>query len=186
LGKTNNGQSLGRRFLKWVQIVDGNILSFFERKTNWQVLQPFMKFLSHPPYLREIMVALVVLLLCLGSTQSRWRLLYLMLVILCADQTCNIVKALVKRVRPDGMRNIKGSIWRKLGYYSFPSSHAANTFAAAVLISHWWLYMAIPLYFLAFLISFSRIYLKNHYPSDILAGGFIGLLYGFAVVKVFF
>jgi undecaprenyl-diphosphatase len=169
-----------------IQRIDEAILHYFNRQKNRQNIRTVMKLLSHPPYWRAIVIIMVSLLLLFGSTQSRWRVGYFLFMILFSDQTCNIIKAIVKRVRPDGLRNTEGSIWRKLGYYSFPSSHAANTFAAAMLLSVWWPFMTIPLYFSALLISFSRIYLNNHYPSDVFAGGLIGLTYGLLVRKVFF
>jgi undecaprenyl-diphosphatase len=57
---------------------------------------------------------------------------------------------------------------------SFPSGHASNNFAVAVVIAVFyrrrgWLYF-IP----ATLISYSRIYVGSHYPSDILVAMIVG------------
>jgi undecaprenyl-diphosphatase len=65
--------------------------------------------------------------------------------------------------------------------YSFPSGHAAASFVAAYLLSkkdkkRAWVY-----YVVALLISFSRIYLGKHYPSDVLAGALIGTLIGWGI-----
>ncbi|MFC1851721.1 phosphatase PAP2 family protein [candidate division CSSED10-310 bacterium] len=60
--------------------------------------------------------------------------------------------------------------------YSFPSSHAANTFAVATL---WYTYLKGPywlLFFLAAAISYSRIYLGVHYPLDVIGGALLGIL----------
>jgi len=60
--------------------------------------------------------------------------------------------------------------------FSFPSTHAATAFAAAVVLTFFdkkrrWFY-----YLVAILISFSRIYLQCHYFFDVIGGGIIGYL----------
>jgi undecaprenyl-diphosphatase len=60
--------------------------------------------------------------------------------------------------------------------YSFPSGHASIAFATATSISisypKW--YVIAPSYAFAGLVSYSRLYLGVHYPSDILGGAILG------------
>jgi undecaprenyl-diphosphatase len=58
--------------------------------------------------------------------------------------------------------------------FSFPSGHAAAGFAGAVLLGMFLPRWAPLFYLFAVAVSFSRIYLGVHYPSDVLMGAFAG------------
>ncbi len=59
---------------------------------------------------------------------------------------------------------------------SFPSNHAANIFGAAFFLSYAyrsWTYLFIPV---AVVVGYSRVYVGEHYPFDVLGGVFLGAL----------
>jgi undecaprenyl-diphosphatase len=61
---------------------------------------------------------------------------------------------------------------------SFPSAHAANSFAMATVAS-WGYRKLAPLFFLvAAIVAYSRIYVGLHYPLDALGGAALGILLG--------
>ncbi len=67
-------------------------------------------------------------------------------------------------------------------FRSMPSSHAANWFAATMIL---FIYYRRSVWFMlpgAILVSFSRIYNGVHYPSDVLAGAILGAGYAAASV----
>ena len=90
-----------------------------------------------------------------------------------------ILKHLVNRIRPyeliEGLQILVG----KPGDASFPSGHTGTSLAAS-----WAIFRSspkkygIPLVVLALLISFSRLYVGVHFPTDVLAGLVTGLLSG--------
>jgi membrane-associated phospholipid phosphatase len=69
------------------------------------------------------------------------------------------IKWCVGRTRPDGDTNRRNS--------SFPSSHAANAFAVAAVITRRWRRAAIPAWLAALTVALSRLYLDRHWLSDV-------------------
>ncbi len=64
--------------------------------------------------------------------------------------------------------------------YCFPSGHTAVTFCAAAVLVAFYGAKGAPAAVLAFLIGLSRVYLAEHYVSDVAAGMAIGTLCGVA------
>jgi undecaprenyl-diphosphatase len=61
------------------------------------------------------------------------------------------------------------------GNPSFPSGHAATSFACAATLAWLTPLSPIALYALATLIAFSRVYVGVHYPLDVIGGAALGL-----------
>lgn len=68
--------------------------------------------------------------------------------------------------------------------FSFPSGHTMASFAAACALLLLDRRLGIPALVLAAVIGFSRLYLFVHFPTDVLAGALLGLLFGAAAVRV--
>lgn len=93
-----------------------------------------------------------------------------------------VIKRLVGRMRPSKEIDQENLLIKKPITYSFPSGHTSSSFAAAVTISlNFPLTFAILAFALAGAIAFSRLYLRVHYPSDILAGAVLGVICSLAV-----
>jgi undecaprenyl-diphosphatase len=68
-------------------------------------------------------------------------------------------------------------IGKKPGTWSFPSGHAAGAFGGAWLLNRMFPKWTPVTYLIASLVAFSRIYLGDHYPGDVVSGSLIGLLF---------
>jgi membrane-associated phospholipid phosphatase len=92
---------------------------------------------------------------------------------LCANY---VVKRVVVRERPQiaGLEPF-GRVPRS---HSFPSAHAATSFAGAVRIGALVPAARVPLLVAAALMAFTRPYLGVHYPSDVVAGAAAGTFVG--------
>jgi undecaprenyl-diphosphatase len=114
------------------------------------------------------------------------------LVILLTDQLCaSVIRPLVARLRPSNPDNPFSEYVQvvnnyRAGRYTFPSCHAANTFAIATFLSRAfsrrWFTWAIFIW--AFVVSCSRLYLGVHYPSDLIVGGIIGSAIAYMIYEI--
>ncbi|MDO4510775.1 MAG: phosphatase PAP2 family protein [Bacteroidales bacterium] len=136
---------------------------------------------------------IVIVLLALLARHRQWRnmitlLLAIALVVVLADRVSSgIIKPLVERLRPTHNPELQGMVHivndYRGGLYGFVSSHAANLFGIATLISMvmknrgtW-----IAMLSWAAIVSYSRIYLGVHYPGDIVGGIAVGMAAAVAV-----
>lgn len=117
-----------------------------------------------------------------------WVILGVVVLITCSDQiSAHVFKPIFHRLRPCYDPLIEDLVYLPIGrkpggHYGFISSHAANTFALATFIfmtmkKHYrkigWL-----MFSWASIVSYSRIYLGVHFPSDIICGAALGMILG--------
>ena len=101
--------------------------------------------------------------------------LYVVLGTLLADLLSLLVRFAVGRDRPPIDYPRPAPLVRLPDNPSFPSGHAATSFAAAALLSWLTPLPKVPLFVLAGLIAFSRVYVGVHYPLDAIGGALLGL-----------
>jgi undecaprenyl-diphosphatase len=135
-----------------------------------------------------LVLALVWVLMHQNRRHVLLVLAMLVLAFLLADQVSSgLIKHLVERLRPTHEPSLGDAVHIVNGYrggmYGFVSSHAANSFAAAMFISLLMRHrmVTISLFTWAALQCYSRVYLGVHYPGDILGGLAVGLLAGWLV-----
>ena len=106
-----------------------------------------------------------------------------LLTILVADTTNFALKQVFDRERPNIRYAEPEPLLHPPSSHSFPSGHAATSFAAATVLSAAAPRLRIPLYVLAALIAWSRVYVGVHYPVDVLVGATYGLVLGALFVR---
>ena len=95
-----------------------------------------------------------------------------------------IVKRAVARVRPSKSILQEDLLIKKPKSYSFPSGHTSSSVAAACTIAFCCGPISILAFIFAFFMALSRLYLRVHYLSDVLAGAVLGVICSF-IVNVF-
>ncbi len=137
-------------------------------------------------FVRPILVLGILLMAWRGGKYGRVTALLAILTIVLSDQiSSHVVKPWVDRLRP-----CKSLEWVHLlvncsSGKSFPSSHATNSFAQAILWSYRHTGLARYIYPLASVIALSRVFVGVHYPLDILAGAILGGVCGCAILVIY-
>ena len=154
-------------------------------------LDSLMLMVSHKFFWLPLYIALVLWLVWKEKWQTVYLLVAIALVVTVADRfTSGFMKPFFERPRPCHDPEI-GHLVRIVGgcggKYGFASSHAANVFGVAAFF--WTLYgrhyKAMALLFpWAVLVSYSRVYLGVHYPTDITIGALVGILCGWAICSL--
>ena len=101
--------------------------------------------------------------------------LYVLLGALVADGLSFVLRYAIGRDRPPLDYPDPVPLVRLPDNPSFPSGHAAASFACAALLAWLTPLPKIPLFVLAGLIAFSRVYVGVHYPLDAIGGALLGL-----------
>lgn len=151
-------------------------------QTEW--LNYLMKYISALAAHGEISIACCVVLLIFKKTR---RCGFALAVALVLDfVVVNVVlKNVIGRERPWTHEELSWApdFYNRYGIelatdYCFPSGHTAVTFCAAAVLLIYYRAKAIPAVFVALLIGLSRIYLCEHFVTDVAAGMVIGSLCG--------
>jgi undecaprenyl-diphosphatase len=130
-------------------------------------------------------ILILALLAVYGGSKGRIAALTIGLAVGASDQiTSGLIKHLVMRTRPCFELSGVRLLIEQSRSWSFPSSHAANSAAAAWILSRYYRRWSAAFWTLAGAVAFSRIYVGVHYPFDAAAGFLIGIGCGAAVLAV--
>jgi len=159
----------------------------------------------HSPFWDKVMfwisgdtswIFLYIIMLIGLAVKYRWKMIFIViaisLTITASDQfSVHFFKEVFERLRP--CHNLEISELVHLvnnhcgGKFGFVSSHAANTFALAMLTSGLFRnkYFTWFIFIWAAIVSYSRIYLGVHYPGDIIGGALLGVFIGWLMLFLF-
>lgn len=117
-------------------------------------------------------------------------IIFVAFLILLCDQTCNLFKNSIQRLRPcnDPEINTIIRIVKTSSSFSFFSGHATNSMASTVfvfLLFKKYYKNGIYLFLFPLIFAYSRIYLGLHFPTDILTGYLVGATFGLLFHEIF-
>ena len=144
------------------------------------VLDPVFQGLSYIGIAGLVWIALSIVLAVVLRRPALFPLVTI--AVLCADALALLLKKAFDVERPSLRYAEPDPLVRTPTDLSFPSGHAATSFAAAALLAMAAPRLAVPLYALATAIAFSRVYVGVHYPLDILVGALLGTGVGLLLV----
>ncbi len=147
------------------------------------LLDPLFEALSYAGSFGFVWLAIAVAIS--GFSWSRpWLWTRIGAAILVSESVSGALKVWVERERPPLADPTPEPLVDLPATFSFPSGHASVSFACATTLALAVPRLAIPLYLLAALISFSRVYVGVHYPLDVLVGAVLGVAVAIALRKL--
>ncbi len=134
-----------------------------------------------------ILGAIFVAMLIWGGRKGRLAAIMLIVAIALTDQiTCSLMKPIFGRIRPCnvfGADEFRLLVDRSVAF-SFPSAHAANSFAMATVASWRYRKFALLFYVIAAAVAHSRVYVGVHYPLDVIVGAAVGIALGWTTIII--
>ena len=166
--------------------LDMRLFIFLNQTIANVVLDVIMPFLTNLDNWRIPIGLTWLLLMWKGGKKGRVAALLLIPVLTMSDYTSSsILKPLFGRIRPcHVMENVRLLVNCGSGL-AFPSSHATNISAVAVLFSFFYRRGMPAFLFIAFMVGLSRIYVGVHYPADVLFGFMVGTGISFLLIYTY-
>ena len=156
--------------------LDKALMIFLNKNISNFLFDVIMPIITSKDFLTAISLILIFYLVVFCGKKGRIAILVLIFAAGASDAICaQIIKPWIGRIRPSHeFIEFINLLVSKGGKWSFPSNHAANSFAFATVLSYFFSKHKLYLFLLATSIAFSRVYVGVHYPFDILFGAIFG------------
>ncbi len=149
-------------------------------------LMPFITDLNKQRIVLILVAVILLWMLIRGSRRIKIAAILLIITIIFSDQlSSSVIKFWFERARPCFTLHSVHLLVSCGSGYSFPSSHAVNNFAGALILAFffpklkWWFFG------FAAIVAYSRVYVGAHYPFDVIGGAVIGLFCAASVLVLF-
>jgi len=163
---------------------DSSILLYIKANMHGAIMDKIMVLSTYLGNKGMVWIIIIVLLM-INKKYRRIGFMALAALILSTVLGEGILKHVIKRIRPSANIPAINLLISKPLSYSFPSGHATSSFSVAGVLTKYFTKYALEFFSLASLISFSRLYLYVHYPTDILAGIVLGLMCSGIIIYFF-
>ncbi|WP_415522542.1 phosphatase PAP2 family protein [Clostridium sp.] len=173
-----------KKMMSLIQNLDNSILLYIENNMHGHIMDRTMVIITSLGNW-EIIWIIISILLMINKKYRNIGFMTLGALLLSTMLGDGILKHIVQRARPSADIPAVNLLISKPLSYSFPSGHAASSFAAAGVLAKYFKNYTLEIFTLAFLIAFSRLYLYVHYPTDVLAGIILGLICSRIIIYMF-
>jgi len=166
--------------------LDKTLMIFLNKNISNSLFDIIMPIITSKDFLIIIGLILIFYLVLFCGKRGRIAILVLIFAAGASDAICaQIIKPWIGRLRPSHeFIEFINLLVSKGGQLSFPSNHAANSFAFATVLSYFFDYRKNILFTTASIIAFSRVYVGVHYPLDIIFGAIIGYILSWIVLSI--
>lgn len=156
------------------------ILNYIQEHFRSGFMDALMSVVSVMGKLSWIWVVLAVVLMIIKKTRKCGITLAIDLVFNLVAANL-IIKPIVSRIRPCVLNRTVQLLSEIPFDASFPSGHSLFAFGAATIIFIYHKGWGLVAYLFAIIMGFSRMYLYMHFPTDVLVGGILGIIFGVVV-----
>ena len=166
--------------------IDKNLMIFLNKTLSNPIFDILMPIITNQKFLTIIGVVLIIYLGFYAGKRGKITLIVLIFAAGISDAICaQIIKPWVGRIRPSHeFIEYINLLVSKGGKWSFPSNHAANSFAFATVLSYFYDKNKTMIFSIASIIAFSRVYVGVHYPLDIIFGSLLGYTVSWIILSV--
>lgn len=185
--------SVALRTRNWLDRLGEAVLRWDEFALDWLSDSPLLKRLDGLwillTYLGDgyIWGLLALYLVLFGGPYEHKSVLVSLAVLMVEISVFRLFKALFSRPRPGLLRHYQPQRFLALDAHSFPSGHATIGFGVAYLIAYF--YPAWPNLVLAYTVAggigLSRVYLREHFPMDVIGGAVLGTVMSWKLAPLF-
>jgi undecaprenyl-diphosphatase len=158
--------------------IDITLFQWLNGDLHHRWLDSVMVYITQFNHFQILAVLLVLGFFIFGKKYEKVTIVLLLMAVLLSDTLGSFLKHVFLRLRPEYMLDNVRLLIESAASYSFPSNHAANTVALATVLFARYpkkKIIAICGILITLLVSYSRIYVGVHYPSDILFGWIVGI-----------
>ncbi len=143
------------------------------------VFDSLMPFITDPGPFVIPLTLIGVGLVVWGGWKGRLLVVMALLLLVVSNAVSEQLKQLFQRPRPClALETVRLLVGCSKTNFSFPSSHASNITAQALLFAFFYRPIAVPLFLVAAAVGYSRVYVGVHYPLDVVGGILVGLACG--------